>query len=591
MIQDQVEQERSGRERGGALILVLITLAVVAVLVEGIVASSRRETVSTTVTTDRVQAFYCAKAGVHAAAHDLGLNGSGDGHVSGNVSRTDYDRVVPGADAYDERARKAGSDGYPDFSDDAFFLAQPDGYYEARVSAVDADTKRVMAKAKWQREISLLEGVVTRQAAGFHPFKWAAFSDKGLEVVDSGGLFGLGFGGVDGYSSKASGKDYGAWEDLAKWQDTEVTNPLTGKPYKMLFVDKAGPIRSNEGIHIRGKHNGYLGDVTPGPGAKVTIDNPSKSYVTGSIDDAETPQHNPTPTWTLPDPSEVVNSHDKSTEVGGIPGYGGKLVRDDWTDWFKTPVVLEPKDGKSKFVFDSLHYENLNSLVVRGTAADTIEIYITGGEKQSDDPSVVFKNHASLFLEHGGSKKDGLPTVKIYNVGKMVVTKTMGFNAKPPKAIKDIEDLMKSVIFKPMGPPSNVQYYSNYVSDLSDPLDNGVQIDGSGLPPLKDTLAAAEWLKQNVLKAGSLTLKEVADITKVHAKAKLYATHDTKASLAVYAPESRIYTSGRVMGALVGKYVEVNEGSKISYDTDLSEISADAVEGSTYSVTVLRELR
>ncbi|HBP23221.1 MAG TPA: hypothetical protein DEA08_36285 [Planctomycetes bacterium] len=469
------------RERGGALILVLITLAVVALLVEGIVVGSRTESSATSATTARVRGFYAAQAGIWAASHDLGSEGSGGGQVNGNVTRADYDVVAAPADAFDELSRSAGSDGFPDFSDDAFFLAQADGYYEARSVDVDGgDTYRVRAKAKVDGELRLLEAVVVREPVGYFPWRYGVFSDETLTLSSNPK--------IDSYSSSAGS------------YSSQVT------PGPNAHANEQGSVGSNGDIVLSANVDVW-GDANPGPSKAVTI--PGSSSVAGSTTPLSNAQDMPAPTWTVPPASDCVTSN----------GYDVPLNR-------TSPGITTL--GPGRYVFSSINVDHVGAVVrLEGTASDTIEIYITGGAAATDDPSLWIEK--GVFRPaYGGTVSEGLPTVKIYNVGKV------SLESGP------------TMVGSPSGGAPKLQYFSSYTSDLSDSSDLGVE------------------LRSNVAFFGAIYAPGAAVEINSHA---------------------------RIYGSVSGKQVFVDSNAKIHYDEDLANVSTDSSPASRFKVDVLRTIR
>jgi len=468
------------RERGGALILVLITLAVVALLVEGIVIGSRSESAATSATTARVRAFYAAQSAVWAACHDLGSEGSGGGQVNGNVTRPDYDVVAAPADAYDELSRGAGSDGFPDFSDDAAFLAQADGYYEARSVDVDGDTYRVRAKAKVDGELRLVEAVVVREPVGYFPWRYGVFSDETLTLASNPK--------IDSYSSSAGS------------YSSQVT------PGPDAHANERGSVGSNGDI-VLSSNVDVWGDANPGPSHAVTI--PGTSSVSGSTTPLSNSQDMPAPTWSVPAAADCVTT----------TGYDVPLTR-------TTPGITTL--GPGKYVFSSINVDHVHAVVrLEGTASDTIEIYITGGAAATDDPSLWIEK--GVFKPaHGGTLAEGLPTVKIYNVGKIQL------------------ESGPTLIGTPGGGAPKLQYFSSYTSDLSDSSDLGVVLDS------------------NVDFYGAIYAPGAA---------------------------VEIDSYARIYGGVSGKQVFVASNARIHYDEDLANVSTDSSPASLFRVDVLRTIR
>ena len=217
----------------------------------------------------------------------------------------------------------------------------------------------------------------------------------------------------------------------------------------------------------------------------------------------------PAPTWTVPPAAECVTTK----------GYDVPLSR-------TSPGITTL--GPGKYVFSSLEVDH-NAAIVRleGTASDTIEIYLTGGAAATDDPSLWIKK--GVFKPaYGGTFSEGLPTVKIYNAGKLQL------------------ESGPTLIGTPSGGAPKLQYFSSYTSDLSDSSDLGVVLDS------------------NVDFYGAIYAPGAAVEINSHA---------------------------RIYGGVSGKAVFVDSNAKIHYDEDLADVSTDSSPGSRFTVDVLRAIR
>ena len=404
---------------------------------------------------------------VWAAAFDLGAGG--EGHVAGSAAG--FESVSPAGDAYDEVARAQGSDGVPDFSDPADFLASPAGSFEARAQDLDGGTTyRVLARAKAQGEVRLVEALLRREAGGFRPFSRALFSDLPLELSSNPE--------VDSYDSRLG----------------SYASQVSGK-----HALENGSVGSNSDIVLNSNVHVW-GDATPGPGGTTTI--PGSSSVSGSVTPLSAKVDLPPPTWSVPPASDpgVVTTY----------GYGSSISRTN-----KGTLTL----GPGKYVFDSIYLDHVHfTLELSGTAADTIEIYLTGGTGAGDDPSLWVKK-GTLALVPGGTLAEGVPQVRIYNHGKLEL------DSGPTRI-----NLSASEV----GAPGNLIYLSDYESDPSDSSDQGV------------------YLKSNVEFSG-----------------------------AIYAPLAAIECSSNalVYGSALGRKVFVDSNTQLHYDEALAELALSGAGG------------
>jgi Tfp pilus assembly protein PilX len=483
----QVGTQDTDRERGSSLILVMITLVVVSLLVEGVLTSTKAESDATTGTTDRVAAFYAARGGLEAALNDLSSTGTGSGNVQGATSGSSYTVGAAAEDVTNLLTDAAGADGYPDLVSDEQLARQANGSFQARSTDLGGNRFRIVAKGKVDSSIRILEGVVERVDDRLYPFKRGLFSDRALIILSNPT--------IDSYSSSA-----GSY--------TSQVDPKTG------VANANGNVGSNGHI-LLASNTTINGEARPGPGGKLWTG--SNVNVTGDTSNLPSPAENPPPTWTVPtaaDP-DLVMTHGYEQEIE---------IEDASTLTF----------GPGKHVIKSLELDDNGAKVkISGTASDVIEIYVTGGAQVTDDPSIELKK-GTIELVHGGTKAAGLPTLKVYNAGKLVMDSNSRINVtKGPKGS--------------VGTPELVRYFSSYKSDLSDSSDLGVEI------------------KSNSEFSGT-----------------------------IYAPEASISfrSNAASYGAVVGALVVLGSNSKFHYDEDLASVASEGkVVAYHYKVVMIRELR
>ncbi|MGE0709246.1 MAG: hypothetical protein AB7N76_34375 [Planctomycetota bacterium] len=474
------------RERGGGLLLVMIATVVVALLVEGLLAASLAQARQASGEAARTRSLYAALAGVTAASNDLATGAGGD--VRGNVADPSYVALSASGDLLDELTGAAAPDGWPDTTPDASFRAAPPGSFEVRAKDLGGGERyRVLAKGAADGEVRVLEAVLVRQPLTRFPFTRGLFSDAGIQV-SSNPVIDSFASSLGSYASQYDGVTQHAGEQ--------------------------GGVASNGDIAL-GSNTQVWGDVHPGPGGAISYG--SGAYASGETAPLVTPEENPLPAWTVPAAS------DPGVDVS--LGYDQPLV-------LSTPGTVTL--GPGKYVFSRIELnDNGASLVLSGTAADTIEIYITGGGAAADAPS-LFLRKGNLTLEAAGVP-EGVPTVKILSAGKLETQATTGINytGSAPTGTE--------------GPPTHFQYYSTYQSDPTDPADVGVKL---GSP--------------------------------------------SALSGVVYAPGAlvEVASNGHIYGAVVGKQARLSSNCQLHYDTDLASFPAGGLPPRyIFPVAVLRVLR
>ncbi|MGE0709254.1 MAG: hypothetical protein AB7N76_27160 [Planctomycetota bacterium] len=483
------DQRGDEGERGGGLVLVMIVLVVVAFLVEAVLSASHAGARSTRGTVAGTGGYYAAQAGVWAAANDLGSASSGQGNVSGQVQDTGYARDTGLGDSLNELTGEAGGDGWPDMTPDASFASRPTGSFEARAVDIGGGTRyRVLAKGTADGEVRVLEAVLERVAGTNTPFRRGLFSERGIFVASNPT--------IDSFSS-SKGTYLSQYDNTTK------------------HAGEKGTVASNGNIAL-GSNVQIWGDARPGPSKNISFG--SGSFASGDTSPLSATVNNAAPTWTVPAATDP--------GVDTSYGYGGQLEIDK-----PQTVTL----GPGKYVFSTVELDDINAkLELTGTAKDTIEIYITGGTKSFEDPSLWLKK-GNILITAGGAPSEGLPTVKVMNAGKLETLAGSGVNYTgwAPGGTE--------------GAPALFQYFSTYQSDPWDFSDEGVRFASSGA-----------------------------------------------FSGVVYAPDSliRFSSNGHIFGAIVGRATIVSSNTKIHYDEDLIGLSAGgATPEYSFSVTMLRELR
>lgn len=354
------------RERGAALVLALVTCAIVLALVFALHSASLRDSAGTSGTLEQQRARLTAQAGVWAMANHLSQGGQASAPdpgdqvaIAGNALSASYavqTMADPDGDGTATPLADGDGDGLLDFSHRSRFEAAG---FEVRAVRESGDVFRVMARAVSARAPRTLEVWLDRQSAGFTPFRRAVFSEQQLLVHSE--VF------TDSYDPVSIGP-YAAHVKYQAFDDNGDPAMEGGLPVFLASTTglpggAKGEVASNAGITLWS--GGFVfGDARPGPGQSVDLGGTGENHVEGITAPMSQPLVFPLPAFAPPSGPQ--------NAALGLPAPTAPL------DLSGGALTIDVRgQGPVQLAFPSVSLKSGATLTVLGDPGQRIELHLT----------------------------------------------------------------------------------------------------------------------------------------------------------------------------------------------------------------------
>ena len=401
-------------ERGAALVMALLTAAIVLALVFSLSAGASRAAQSTSGSIEQQRALLSARAGVWAAANFLSqggdalLPGVGDQvGLAGRVEEADHalqTQADVDGDGTATPLADADGDGVLDFSHRGAFAGRR-GYFEARARREGGGVIYVRARGGDGETVRTVEAWLERDPSGSSPFRRAVFSDQDLQLHSE--VF------TDSYDSQLVGP-YAAHTRYQAFDDNGNPAQWAGLPVFLASVTglpggARGEVASNGAIQLWSGAFVY-GDARPGPSAVLDLGGTGQNHVEGVTTPLTAPLEFPLPDLTLP--AAPANA------AYGLPAPGAALTVD------ATDLVLDVRgQGRVQLQLSQVRLKSGGSLTVLGDPGQVVELHLTS----TDERSLELDSGSRVRLSPPGQAAG--PTLEVRTAGGLDVNSDSDLNA------------------------------------------------------------------------------------------------------------------------------------------------------------------
>lgn len=420
----------SSQRRGAALVLALLTAAMVLTLVLIVSAGASRASQSTSGAIEQQRALMTARAGVWAAANYLSQGG--DEQLAAAGDEVGIDGLVDEArrarqETFDptgggERVPLADldGDGRLDFSHHRAFEGRG-GAFEARIRREASGQMHVLSRGGDGSTVRTVEAWLERDTSSSTPFRRAIFSELDLQLNSE--VF------TDSYDSLLVGP-YSAHTRYQAFDDNGNPAQWAGAPVFLASVTglpgaARGEVASNGAIQL--KAGAFVfGDARPGPTRTVDLGGTGQNHVEGVTTPLSQPLLLKVPAWQLPTLP--------GNEEHGLPKAGAILDR-------SAQAVVVDARGKDavELLLERASLKSGATLTFLGDPGQEIHLYLT----DPDEGALELDSASALRIAPAGQQAG--PRLVIHSAG--------GVNVNAGSALN------------PDGDPAQLQIYSQ----LDDP--------------------------------------------------------------------------------------------------------------------------